>query len=226
MKIDLHEPILKKNDELADNLKKKFAEKQIFVINLLASPGSGKTSTILALIKELSGQYNIAIIEGDIASNVDAIKVKEAGAQAVQINTGGACHLESNMINKAIAQLDLDNIDIIIIENVGNLVCPVDFDLGEDIKMMILSIPEGDDKPLKYPGIFQASDLIILNKCDTLPIFDFDVELFNERIKGLNPYAPIFNISAVKMDGVSMLGKEIEKRLKVKLSNKGREEYA
>ena len=125
------------------------------MVDLLASPGSGKTSTILATIDALRDEFNIAVIEGDIASSVDAEKIKAQGTAAVQINTGGACHLESAMIKRAVDVLDLERLDLIIIENVGNLVCPTDFDLGENIKVMILSVPEGDDKPLKYPGVFQ-----------------------------------------------------------------------
>ena len=166
MKIDLKQPILDKNDSLAAELRQRFADNHVFVLDLLASPGSGKTSTILATIDALRDEFNIAVIEGDIASNVDAEKIKAQGIAAVQINTGGACHLESAMIKRAVDVLDLERLDLIIIENVGNLVCPTDFDLGENAKVMILSVPEGDDKPLKYPGVFQVSDAIILNKVD------------------------------------------------------------
>ena len=150
----------------------------------------------------LRDEFNIAVIEGDIASSVDSEKIKEQGIAAVQINTGGACHLESDMIRRAVDVLDLDNLDLIIVENVGNLVCPTDFDLGENMKAMILSVPEGDDKPLKYPGVFQASKAIVLNKIDTLPVFSFDKEAFYDHIKNLNPTAPIFPISATNGEGV------------------------
>ena len=200
--IDVNESILRKNDEIADELRRRFKEKGVYVVDLLASPGSGKTSTILATIDALRDTYNIAIIEGDIASSVDAEKIKAQGIDAVQINTGGACHLESAMIRRAVDRLDLDMLDLIIIENVGNLVCPTDFDLGENTKVMILSVPEGDDKPLKYPGVFQASDAVILNKIDTKPVFDFDEDAFRESVKNLNPGAPIFPIAATKGDGV------------------------
>ncbi|MGN0301349.1 MAG: hydrogenase nickel incorporation protein HypB [Anaerotardibacter sp.] len=203
MKINLEEPILKKNDELAQNNRNLFKEKKVFVLDLLASPGSGKTSTILATIEALREEFNIAVIEGDIASSVDSEKISAHGIPAVQINTGGACHLESDMIRRAVEVLDLDTLDLIIIENVGNLVCPTDFDLGENMKCMILSVPEGDDKPLKYPGVFQAASAIILNKVDTLPVFTFDRDLFYSHIEGLNPQAPIFPIAATKGDGVA-----------------------
>ena len=144
MQIDMKQPILDKNDRLAQENRALFAEKRVFVLDLLASPGSGKTSTILATIEALRDEFNIAVIEGDIASDVDAKRIGAQGIAAVQINTGGACHLESDMIRRAVDALDLDNLDLIIVENVGNLVCPTDFDLGEGAKVMILSVPEGD----------------------------------------------------------------------------------
>ncbi len=200
--IDMKQPILAKNDELAERNRALFKQKGVYVLDLLASPGSGKTSTILATIEALRDEFNIAVIEGDIASSVDSQKIKKQGIDAVQINTGGACHLESDMIRRAVDVLDLDSLDLIIIENVGNLVCPTDFDLGEAAKVMILSVPEGDDKPLKYPGVFQVSRAVILNKVDTMPVFDFDREAFDSAVKQLNPTAPIFPIAATKGDGV------------------------
>lgn len=202
MKIDLKQPILDKNDRLADANRALFVEHHVFVVDLLASPGSGKTSTILATIEALRDEFNIAVIEGDIASNVDAAKISAQGIPAVQINTGGACHLESDMVRRAVDVLDLESLDLIIVENVGNLVCPTDFDLGEGSKVMILSVPEGDDKPLKYPGVFQAAEAIVLNKVDTLGVFDFDVDAFSDAVRQLNPEAPIFPIAATKGDGV------------------------
>lgn len=202
MQIDMKQPILDKNDRLAQENRALFAEKRVFVLDLLASPGSGKTSTILATIEALRDEFNIAVIEGDIASDVDAKRIGAQGIAAVQINTGGACHLESDMIRRAVDALDLDNLDLIIIENVGNLVCPTDFDLGEGAKVMILSVPEGDDKPLKYPGVFQASEAIILNKVDTMSVFNFDEKAFRDEVTQLNPKAPIFPIAATKGEGV------------------------
>lgn len=200
--IDLDKKILDKSERFAQENRELLDAHGVFMIDLLASPGAGKTSTIKATINALRERYSIAIIEGDIASNVDAVRIKEMGIPAVQINTGGSCHLEGDMINKALKVLDLANLDLIIIENVGNLVCPTDFYLGEDVKVMILSVPEGDDKPLKYPGIFQAAKAIILNKVDTLPVFDFDMPAFEERILNLNPQAPLFKIAATKENGV------------------------
>ena len=203
MQIDIKQPILGKNDELAKKNRELFAQHNVFVLDLLASPGSGKTSTILATIDALRDEVNIAVIEGDIASSADAEKIKAQGIAAVQINTGGACHLESDMIRRAVDVLDLERLDLIIVENVGNLVCPTDFDLGENMKVMILSVPEGDDKPLKYPGVFQASEAIILNKVDTMPVFNFDSDAFYASVKQLNPQAPVFPIAATKGEGVT-----------------------
>ena len=200
--IDLDKKILDKSERFAQENRELLDAHGVFMIDLLASPGAGKTSTIKATINALRERYSIAIIEGDIASNVDAVRIKEMGIPAVQINTGGSCHLEGDMINKALKVLDLANLDLIIIENVGNLVCPTDFYLGEDVKVMIISVPEGDDKPLKSPGIFQAAKAIILNKVDTLPVFDFDMPAFEERILNLNPQAPLFKIAATKENGV------------------------
>lgn len=202
MKIDLHQPILDKNDRIASENRDLFKEKRVFVLDLLASPGSGKTSTILATIEALRDEFNIAVIEGDIASNVDAERISAQGIAAVQINTGGACHLESDMIRRAVNALDLDSLDLIIVENVGNLVCPTDFDLGEGAKVMILSVPEGDDKPLKYPGVFQVAEAIILNKVDTMGVFNFNEQAFRDAVEQLNPKAPIFPIAATKGQGV------------------------
>jgi hydrogenase nickel incorporation protein HypB len=200
--IDLHKPILDRNERLAEENRKRFDETGVFVLDLMASPGAGKTSTILATIAALRERYGIAVIEGDIASKVDAEKVKAHGIPAVQINTGGACHLESDMIQRAVSALPLDELDLIIVENVGNLVCPTEFYLGEHAKVMILSVPEGHDKPYKYPGIFQISEAVILNKVDTMPVFDFDEEEFNGVVRSLNPKAPIFRLAATKGEGV------------------------
>lgn len=214
--INLEQPILSRNEQLAAELRARFAQTGTYVVNVLSSPGSGKSSTILATNERLRDRFGMrcAVIEGDIASDVDSQTIKALGIPAVQINTAGACHLESDMLRRALDVLDLDDIDLIFIENVGNLVCPADFYLGENIKMMILSVPEGDDKPLKYPGMFQVADAIILNKIDVMPAFTFDKTLFDEHIERLNPGAPSFAIAATKGDGVdewaSWLSEQIE----------------
>ncbi len=206
--ISLEQPILSRNEHLAAELRERFAESGAYVVNVLSSPGSGKSSTILATNERLRDTFGLtcAVIEGDIASDVDAQLMKEAGMPAIQINTGGLCHLEGNMIRQAVDAFDeavgLENIDVIFIENVGNLVCPVDFDLGENLCVMILSVPEGDDKPIKYPGIFQHAGALLLNKIDVAPAFDFDLEGYNRVLDDLNPRAPRFEVSATKGTGM------------------------
>lgn len=216
MHIDLAKPILDRNERLAAENRARFDAAGVFVLDLMASPGAGKTSTILATIAALRDRYRIAVIEGDIASKVDAEKVKAHGIPAVQINTGGACHLESDMIKRAVDALPLEELDLIIIENVGNLVCPTDFNLGEDAKVMILSVPEGHDKPYKYPGIFQISEAVILNKVDTMSVFDFNEEEFNGEVRTLNPKAPIFRIAATKGEGVAEWAQWLAARIDAK----------
>ncbi|MDR3053522.1 MAG: hydrogenase nickel incorporation protein HypB [Coriobacteriales bacterium] len=202
MELEVARPILDLNDRLAAQNRALLDAHGVYVLDLLASPGAGKTSVILATIEQLRERYSIAVIEGDIASDVDAQKIKAQGIPAVQINTGGACHLESQMIRKALDVLNLEQLDLIIIENVGNLVCPTDFYLGENAKVMILSVPEGHDKPLKYPGVFQASDAIILNKVDTLQVFNFDERQFMHDVAQINPRAQIFPVSATGGSGI------------------------
>ncbi|MCX8007203.1 MAG: hydrogenase nickel incorporation protein HypB [Coriobacteriia bacterium] len=203
MRIDIAKDVLEHNDALAEENRRVFADAGVFVVDLMASPGAGKTTTILATIAALRDRYRIAVIEGDVASRVDAEKIAAHGIPAVQINTGGACHLESAMIRRAVEQLDLGSLDLVIVENVGNLVCPTEFDLGEHAKVMILSVPEGHDKPYKYPGIFEISEAVILNKYDTLPVFDFDEAEFRSVVGRLNPRAPIFPMSAKTGEGVA-----------------------
>jgi hydrogenase nickel incorporation protein HypB len=202
MEIDLSRPILARNDEIAEENRARLAEAGVFAIDVLASPGAGKTTTIIATIRALSDRYRIGVIEGDIASRVDAEKVSAQGVPAVQINTGGACHLDAAMVSRALDALDLSSIDLLVIENVGNLVCPTEFDLGHDARVVILSVPEGDDKPLKYPGVFAIADAVLLNKYDTLDVFDFREPEFRSAVERLNGAAPIFPMSATKGDGI------------------------
>jgi len=202
MKIDILENILAVNERLAKDNRELFDKKRIFVINLMASPGAGKTSFILKTIAGIKDKYRVAVIEGDVASQVDAEKIRAHGIPSVQINTGGACHLEANMIKNALVHIDLDNIDVLIIENVGNLVCPADFKLGEDIKVLILSIPEGDDKPLKYPLIFAEADVLILNKFDLLSLSDFDVEKVKKLTRNLKANLITFELSCKTDQGI------------------------
>jgi len=202
MKVDVLENILSVNEKLAEENRDLFDKKKIFVINLMASPGAGKTSFILKTIAGIKDKFEVAVIEGDVASQVDAEKIKAHGIPSVQINTGGACHLEANMIKNALEHLDLDNVDVLVIENVGNLVCPADFKLGEDLKVLILSIPEGDDKPLKYPLMFAETDVLILNKIDLLELSDFDQDKVKDVTHKLNPDLRTFKLSCKSDEGV------------------------
>ena len=201
--LNVNEDILGANDMLAENLRGRFEASKVFVMNLMSSPGAGKTSLILKIIEALSGKHKIGVIEGDIASDVDAKKIQKTNVDVVQINTRGACHLDANMILSATDSLGLDGKQLLIIENVGNLVCPAEFKLGENIKVMILSIPEGHDKPLKYPLMFTESNALILNKIDLLPHTDFDMEELRKTVLAMNPAIQIFPLSAKTGEGIS-----------------------
>jgi len=203
VEIDLSRRILARNEQLATSNRDRMKAAGVFVLDVLASPGAGKTETILATIGVLRDSLRIAVVEGDIASKVDAEKVKAHGIPAVQINTGGACHLEADMVSRAFDALPLEDLDLIILENVGNLVCPTEFDLGQNARIVILSVPEGDDKPLKYPGIFAQADAVLLNKIDTMHVFDFDEAEFVDGVRHLNGLAPIFRMSAKTGEGVA-----------------------
>jgi hydrogenase nickel incorporation protein HypB len=202
VEIKVEQDVLFRNKEIALENEKVFKEKGVYVLNIMASPGAGKTTFILSTLDYLSDKFKVGVIEGDIASKVDADRIKEKGVSVVQINTGGACHLESRMVRKALSHFDLDALDILIIENVGNLVCPAEFPLGEKLKVTLLSIPEGDDKPEKYPLMFSESDVVLLTKIDLLPLLNFDLNKVKRVISGLNPSVRIMEVSALKGDGM------------------------
>jgi len=212
--LNVGKDILSANDLLAQNLRKRFDDSKVFVVNLMSSPGAGKTSLIVRLIELLSGKVTMGVIEGDIASDVDAQKVQKANVDVVQINTDGACHLDANMILSASESLGLGGKELIIIENVGNLVCPAEFQLGENLKIMILSIPEGHDKPLKYPLMFTESNALVLNKIDLLPYTDFDMEELEKTVTAMNPDIEIFPVSAKTGEGLSALAGWLEDRIR------------
>ena len=195
MKIQVVKNILDANDRIADENRALFNEKKIFVMNLMSSPGAGKTSLVERTIKALRDRYRIAVIEGDIQDTCDADRVAALGIPAVQINTGGGCHLDANMVREGMAGLNLDEIDLLIVENVGNLVCPAEFRVGEDVKVMILSTPEGADKPSKYPLIFQKSSAMIINKMDLMPHLDFDLAKARRDALALNGDLTIIEVS-------------------------------
>ncbi len=193
--IQVGEKILGKNEDKAAENKKRLDGRKILTVNIMSSPGAGKTSLILSTIKQLSKKYKIAVIEGDVASSVDAEKVNAVGAPVVQINTQGGCHLDAFMVEEGLDNLPLDKVDLLFIENVGNLICPNNYLLGEDIRLMIASLPEGDDKPYKYPAMFADSDVVILNKTDLQPYLDFKEKAFRQVVDGLNPDVIIFPVS-------------------------------
>jgi len=202
MKIEVVKNVLKYNKDQAEKNRDLFKKKNILVLNLLSSPGAGKTSLIIETIKILKDKKNIGVIEGDISSTYDAEKIKEYTDDVVQINTGGSCHLNATMLSQALEKMDLDRLDIIIVENVGNLICPVGFDLGEDYKIVMSSVNEGDDKPVKYPPVFIKSDLILLNKMDLLEISDFKLDFFQNKVAELNPTGKIIKFSCKTGDGL------------------------
>ncbi len=200
--IDIKEKIFADNDRLASDIRARLGAKGVFMMNLMSSPGSGKTSLILQTLRELKGVFRTAVIEGDIDSVVDAEKVAGENVPAVQLRTGGACHLDAAMIDLALGETDLDALDLIIIENIGNLVCPAEFDTGAIRSVMILSVPEGDDKPLKYPIMFSVCDALVVNKTDYLHISDFDMEALKDRVRKLNPKIRIFEVSCKTGEGI------------------------
>lgn len=202
MKIEIVKDILKANDMIAEGNRRLFKEKGTLVLNLMSSPGAGKTTLLEKSISALKERVRIGVIEGDIQTELDAERIHKKGVEVVQINTGGACHLDATMVNQAIEKLDLTNIDILFIENVGNLVCPAEFRLGEDMKVMILSIAEGEDKPLKYPLMFLESQVLIINKIDLLPYCDCDLERLRKNALKINSNLNIFEISCKTGSGL------------------------
>ena len=203
MKVKVITRILEANDRIAAENRKLFNKAGVYVINLMSAPGAGKTSLIERTITELHRKLRIGVIEGDIAGTGDAQRIEKLGIPVIQINTGSACHLDANMINEAIVDLPLKDLDLLIVENVGNLVCPAEFKVGEDMKVMILSITEGDDKPLKYPLMFQESSALILNKIDLLPYTNADLEKIKKDSLSLNPNLKIFEVSCKTGQGIA-----------------------
>lgn len=204
-------------DECANEIKEILKEKKIFLINVMGSPGTGKTSLIIELIKKLKEKYNIAVIEGDIAGQVDAEKIDKLGIAVVQLNLNGACHISPVSIKEIMGYFDLDDIDIIFVENIGNLICPAEFDIGENLKIAILSIPEGDDKVEKYPLLFAESDILVLNKYDMMEYFEFDENKVQDDTLSINDDCNIFKVSSRTGREVDSLVKFIEKKIKEKI---------
>ncbi|MGN1165237.1 MAG: hydrogenase nickel incorporation protein HypB [Lachnospiraceae bacterium] len=213
--IELKKTILDDNNKDADKLREELKARKTFYLNVMSSPGAGKTSTIIKTIEYLKAKYKIAVMEADIDSDVDAKTILETGIPAIQLHTGGMCHLDADMSRQGLRLLDIDNLDFVILENVGNLVCPAEFDSGACKNVVILSVPEGDDKPLKYPLMFEQCDAVLINKMDAIEAFDFDLEKATEYVRQRNPEAVIFPISAMTGEGIDKwcewLGTEITK---------------
>ena len=212
--IEIKKSIFDDNDKDANRLREELKAKGVFLLNLMSSPGSGKTTTLISTINALKDKIKIAVMEADIDSDVDAIKIKEAtGVQSIQLHTGGMCHLDAEMTRQGLRGLDLTDVDLAILENVGNLVCPAEFDTGASKNCMILSVPEGHDKPLKYPLMFSICDLVIINKMDVAPYFDFDLDKCIQYIKMRNPNAEIIPICAKTGEGVDKFADWIIKNI-------------
>ncbi|MEA1927320.1 MAG: hydrogenase nickel incorporation protein HypB, partial [Candidatus Auribacterota bacterium] len=207
MKVAIKEDILKEEDRIGRESRKFLKAHGVTAYNLIGSPGSGKTSLIEAAHGYLKGKVALGVIEGDLASDKDTVRLRRLGLEALQINTGRGCHLSPAMVEKALKEMPLDNIDILIIENVGNLVCPVSFDLGEDAKIGLVSVAEGDDKPTKYPLLFREASVVILNKIDLIPYCDFSREDFYRGLREINPNLPVIEVSCRSGEGVEEWGR-------------------
>jgi len=200
--MEIKESIFKDNDHQADLLREELKRKNTFLLNLMSSPGSGKTTTLLRTIEALKDEMTIGIMEADIDSDVDAKTIAKTGTKVIQLHTGGMCHLDAEMTKQGLSGLGIDGLDLVILENVGNLVCPAEFDTGASKNAMILSVPEGDDKPLKYPLMFSIVDVLLINKIDAADFFNFSIEAVRERVKKLNPLIKVIPISAKNGDGI------------------------
>lgn len=201
--LEIKQSVFANNDQRAELLRRELKEKRIFLLNLMSSPGSGKTTTLTRTIERLRDEFKIGVMEADIDSDVDARTIAATGVKSIQLHTGGMCHLDADMTRQGLTEFGTEDLDLVVLENVGNLVCPAEFDTGSVKNAMILSVPEGDDKPLKYPLMFSVCDVVLINKCDTLCVFeDFDQEAVKQRIHDLNPKAEIYFVSAKTGEGM------------------------
>ena len=214
--IEVNEDIFANNNSQADETRKKLKEAGTFMLNVMSSPGSGKTTTISEIVNVLKGKYKILVLDVDIESSLDAETVaKKTGVTSIQIHNGGLCHIDADMTSRALKNIDVSNYDLIILENIGNLVCPAEFDTGATKNMMLLSIPEGDDKPLKYPLMFSVCDVVLFSKIDVKEVFKFDTNLCKEHIKKLNKDVTFFNVSAKTGDGIKDVATWLENQIKI-----------
>ena len=213
--IEIKKSVFAENEKDADALRVELKNKEVCLLNLMSAPGSGKTTTLIQLINRIKDKIRVSVMEADIDSDVDAVKIKEAtGVPSIQLHTGGMCHLDAEMTRQGLDNLNLEETDLVILENVGNLVCPAEFDTGATCNAMILSVPEGDDKPLKYPLMFTVCDLVIINKMDVVPYFDFDIERCKKYIHLRNPKAQIIPVSAKTGYGIDALAEWIRGKLR------------
>lgn len=212
--IEIKQSVFEDNDADANRLREELRQEKTFLLNLMSSPGSGKTTTLTKTINELKDGFRIGVMEADIDSDVDAQTISSTGAKVIQLHTGGMCHLDADMTRQGIKELGTENIDLVILENVGNLVCPAEFDTGSTKNAMILSVPEGDDKPLKYPLMFSICDVLLINKVDVLEYFDFNIDLCTQRAKKLNPNIKVIPISARTGEGISEWTDWLRKQVK------------
>ena len=212
--IEVKQSVFDDNNKDAEKLRSQMKEEKTLLVNLMSSPGSGKTSTLTKLIDNLKSDTRIGVMEADIDSDVDAKTISYTGAKVIQLHTGGMCHLDAEMTRQGINELGTDGLDLVVLENVGNLVCPAEFDTGAALNMMILSVPEGHDKPLKYPLVFEVCDVMIVNKIDVLPYFDFDMNKVEEYARKRNPNIKIFPISAKTGEGIGALADYLREKIK------------
>ncbi|MBO4465110.1 MAG: hydrogenase nickel incorporation protein HypB [Bacteroidales bacterium] len=213
--IEIKKSVFEDNDKDAAKLRAELKSRGVYLLNLMSSPGSGKTTTLIQLINRLKDKIRIAVMEADIDSDVDAVKIKAAtGIESIQLHTGGMCHLDAEMTRQGLDNVSLDNLDLVILENVGNLVCPAEFDTGACRNAMILSVPEGHDKPLKYPLMFSVCDLVIVNKIDVMPYFDFDLEKCRQYVHMRNPKAEVIPICAKTGEGIDQVADWLLKEIK------------
>jgi len=212
--IEVKENVLDDNDKVAKELRARLKQEKTFLVNLMASPGAGKTSTVIQTVRRLGETLSIGVLEADIDSMVDAEKVAETGVTAVQMRTGGFCHLDATMVTDGLSAIGSENFDLIILENVGNLVCPAEFDTGSAVNVMVLSVPEGDDKPLKYPLMFSVCDVVLINKIDTCELFDFDRKRFEEGVRKVNPNCTLFDISCRTGEGLDAWADWLKEQVK------------
>ncbi|MEG1657650.1 MAG: hydrogenase nickel incorporation protein HypB [Oscillibacter sp.] len=213
MEIKVLHQVMEWNEDVSAQVRHRLKEKGVCLINIMGSPGAGKTSLLTELIARLRDRFAIGVIEGDITGQIDAEKIAALGVPSVQLNTDGACHIEAMSIQHMLPYFDLDALDILFVENIGNLVCPAEFDIGEDFRITVLSVPEGDDKVAKYPLMFTDTDCLVLSKCDMLPYFDFDVERVQRDYQAVNPEGPSFQVSCRSGEGLEALTLRVKERV-------------